>query len=41
VIDFEEFARWYFTGMKCYNAHRRTMLKLSKNTTSIFNNLAS
>ena len=27
--------------MKCYGAHKRTMLKLSKNTTSIFNNLAS
>lgn len=40
VIDFDEFARWYFTGMKCYGNHKRTMLKLGKSTTSIFNNLA-
>lgn len=41
VVDFDEFARWYFTGMKCYNNNRRTMLKLGRSTTSIFNNLAS
>ena len=41
VIDLDEFSRWYFTGMKCYGQHKRTMLQLGKSSTSIFNKLAS
>lgn len=36
VIDFEEFARWYFTGMKPYNGAQRSMLQVARKTTSIF-----
>jgi len=41
VIDFNEFARWYFTGMKPYNGAKRTMLRIARNTNSIFNALAA
>lgn len=40
VIDFDEFSRWYFTGMKPYNGTRRSMLKIGKHTASVFNALA-
>ena len=40
VIDFSEFSRWYFTGMKPYNGMTRTMLKVGKHSSSIFNALA-
>lgn len=36
VIDFEEFARWYFTGMKPYNGATRSMLQVAHKTASIF-----
>jgi len=41
VIDFDEFCRWYFTGMKSYTGTKRTMLRISKGSTSIFNALSS
>ena len=28
VIDFDEFKRWYFTGMKSYNNSTRNMMKV-------------
>ena len=40
VVDMDEFARWYFTGMKPYNGSTRTMLKVGKHSASIFNALA-
>jgi hypothetical protein len=36
VVDFEEFARWYFTGMKPYNGTTRSMLQVAHKTASIF-----
>ena len=36
VIDFEEFTRWYFTGMKSYSAGRRTFLKMSAKSSKLF-----
>jgi len=27
VIDIDEFARWYFSGMKSYGSNKRSMLK--------------
>jgi len=35
VIDFNEFQRWYFTGMKSYNGKTRNMLKLGNKSKSI------
>jgi hypothetical protein len=35
-----EFSRWYFTGMKPFNGSTRTMLKVGKHSSSIFNALA-
>jgi len=35
VIDFNEFQRWYFTGMKSYNGKKRNMLKLGNKSKSI------
>ena len=40
TIDIYEFSRWYFTGMKSYNGDTRTMLKVGKHSSSIFNALA-
>ena len=40
VIDLEQFARWYFTGMKPYKGAARTMMKIGKHSMSIFNKLA-
>ena len=36
VIDTEEFARWYFTGMKAYNGATRSMLQMRNQTSTIF-----
>jgi len=27
VIDFDEFCRWYFSGMKSYSGQKRSLLK--------------
>ena len=40
VIDFNEFARWYFTGMKPYSSEKRTMLEVCASTASIFGALS-
>jgi hypothetical protein len=40
VIDFDEFCRWYFTGMKPYNGQTRSMLMVGGKTGSIFDALA-
>jgi Ca2+-binding EF-hand superfamily protein len=36
TVDFLEFCRWYFTGMKPYNGTKRSMLQLGHKTTTIF-----
>ena len=36
TIDFEEFCRWYFTGLKPYNGDTRSMLTVGMKTTSVF-----
>lgn len=40
VIDYDEFCRWYFTGMKSYNGGTRSMLMVGGKTGSIFDALA-
>mmetsp|Transcript_13163 Transcript_13163/g.20460 ORF Transcript_13163/g.20460 Transcript_13163/m.20460 type:complete len:605 (+) Transcript_13163:18-1832(+) len=35
TIDFSEFKRWYFSGMKAYSGSKRTMLKIGKTTVSL------
>lgn len=40
VIDFDEFCRWYFTGMKPYNNSTRSMLLVGSKTSSVFDALA-
>ena len=40
VIDYNEFARWYFTGMKPYNGAKRTMLQVCAKSASIFGALS-
>jgi len=35
VIDFEEFSRWYFSGMRPYNDTKHTMLLFGKGGLSI------
>ena len=37
--DFEEFSRWYFTGMKPYNGSTKSMLIVANQTPSIFDAL--
>jgi len=39
IIDFDEFQRWYFTGMKSYNGKSRTMLKMGNKSKSILQRL--
>ena len=41
VIDFDEFCRWYFTGMKPYNNSTRSMLQVGSKTSSIFDALST
>ena len=36
TIDFDEFKRWYFSGMKSYTGSKRTMLKLGKTTVNLY-----
>ena len=40
VIDFDEFSRWYFTGMKPYNGLTKSMLKIEHGSKTLFNTLA-
>jgi hypothetical protein len=40
VIDFDEFCRWYFTGMKPFNGLTRSMLKIEHGSKTLFNTLA-
>jgi len=40
VIDEQEFARWYFTGMKAYNGATRSMIQIGNQTSTIFDVLA-
>mmetsp|Transcript_16084 Transcript_16084/g.27159 ORF Transcript_16084/g.27159 Transcript_16084/m.27159 type:complete len:281 (+) Transcript_16084:220-1062(+) len=35
VIDFSEFKRWYFSGMKAYDGKTKTMLKIGRTTYSV------
>ena len=35
VIDIDEFARWYFSGMKSYGSNKRTMLKFHGHATKM------
>lgn len=35
-IDFDEFSRWYFTGMKAYNGTTRSMLQVASGTSTVF-----
>lgn len=41
TIDFDEFCRWYFTGMKAYNGGKKSMLKIGQSTTTVFEALKS
>lgn len=41
TIDFEEFCRWYFTGMKPYTGAKRSMLQVGMKTTTLFEALKS
>ena len=34
VIDFDEFSRWYFSGMKSYSGRKRSMLKFQNGVAS-------
>lgn len=36
TIDFEEFCRWYFTGLKPYNGTKRSILSAGMKTSTIF-----
>jgi len=36
VIDYDEFVRWYFTGMKSYSGVQRTFLKVSARSAKLF-----
>lgn len=36
TVDFDEFCRWYFTGMKPYTGAKRSMLQVGMKTTSVF-----
>jgi len=36
IVDFKEFQRWYFTGMKPYNNASRSMLFIGNKTRTIF-----
>jgi hypothetical protein len=40
VIDFDEFTRWYFTGMKPYNGLTKSMLKIEHGSKTLFNTMA-
>jgi hypothetical protein len=40
VVDFTEFKRWYFSGMKSYNGTKRTLLKLGAKTRALKDALA-
>jgi hypothetical protein len=40
VIDFSEFCRWYFTGMKPYNGARRTMLQLGSKSMALIDTIS-
>jgi hypothetical protein len=35
VIDIDEFARWYFSGMKPYSGLKRSLLQIGKSSVSI------
>jgi len=39
VIDFNEFQRWYFTGMKSYNGKTRNMLRMGNKSKAILERL--
>lgn len=39
VIDFSEFSRWYFTGMKSYNGKTRNMLRIGKKSKEILDKI--
>jgi hypothetical protein len=39
VIDFNEFKRWYFTGMKPYNGTRRTFLKVGSKSQKLVDSI--
>ena len=41
MIDLDEFARWYFSGMKPYSGLQRSLLSIGKSTVSIFEALKS
>ena len=41
TIDFDEFCRWYFTGLKPYNGAKRSMLQVGMKTTTLFDALKS
>ena len=41
TIDFEEFCRWYFTGLKPYNGAKRSMLQVGMKTSTLFDALKS
>ena len=40
VIAFDEFCRWYFTGMKPYTNTTRSMLQVGSKTANIFDAMA-
>jgi len=39
VIDFNEFSRWYFTGMKSYNGTTRNMMKIGNKSKALLEKL--
>jgi len=41
VIDFEEFQRWYFTGMRPYNGTRKSIIKMSGKINSLIDKVAN
>jgi len=39
VIDFNEFQRWYFTGMKSYNGKTRNLLRMGNKSRAILDKI--
>lgn len=40
VVDFDEFTKWYFAGMKSYSGARRTLLKVGQKSKKLIESLA-
>lgn len=35
VVDFDEFSRWYFSGMRTYSKNKKSLIQMRKKAVSI------